>query len=315
MIDRNKLIIIALGMILVFNFLFCSKKEQNIVASVNESQITVSDFRNELGIYHLDKTSTENKSNSVKYFEIKKEILNSMIRDKILVDEAQRTNISVSSDEVAKEIKTIQEDYPGDTFMQYLRERGINYDYWKSKVKNSILIKKLNNLITKETPSLSESEIFEYYNKNNNAFTVPEQVHAYQIVVKTEEEAYKIYNELKSGKKFEDLAKSYSITPEGKLGGDLGFFSRGSMPEAFDDVLFRLGQGKISKVISSEYGYHILKVADKKPSTLKPLQEVRDQIVETLIRMKKDETFSEWFKEKIAKAKIKRNNVLLASIK
>ena len=299
----------------VLSLISCSNKEKNIIAQVNGENITVDDFRFELRIYPIDRSSMESSANSAKYLEIKKELLNSMIRDKILVSEAVEKKITVSDNELNEQLKLIQDDYPGDQFNSYLHEKGIDYNYWKNKMRNSILIKKLTGDVTKGLSSISEVEISDYYAKNQTSFAVPEQVHAYQIVVKTEEEAYKILGELKQGKKFEDLALKYSLTPEGKNGGDMGYFSRGSMPNAFENALFKLGEGRISKVVASEYGYHIFKVADKKTSRISPLQEVRDKIVADLLRDKKDRAFTEWFKDKIAKAKIKRNNTLLVTIK
>jgi peptidyl-prolyl cis-trans isomerase C len=293
----------------------CSQKEKTIVAVVNGTNIKIEEFKNEMATYRLGKTSLESPQGALKYLEIKKAVLDSMIRERLLLDEADKSDIAVNEEEVSNKISSFKSDYPGDTLRQYLTQNGINYNYWKEKLKRSLIVSKLTESVTKDVTSINETDITDYYAKHTEGFSVPEQIHAFQIVVKTEEEAYKILDQIRQGKSFEELAKTFSITPEGKDGGNLGYFSKGSMPPAFDNVLFTMPQGKISKVVSSEYGYHIFKVADKKPAYTKELKDVRDSIISLLKREKKDDIFAEWFKGKIAKAKIIRNNSLLANLK
>jgi len=312
---RKAYVLFLFSLILLSLLTNCSDKNSKTVAVVNGKKITTDDFRNELALRRLERTSIESAGSAQKFFEAKKDLLNEIIRERILLEEAKKLKINITTDELNTELANITGDYPGDTFKQFLREKGINYNYWLEKTKNSIVIRKLTASITKDITGVSEVEISEFYGKDQSKFTVPEEIHAFQIVVKTEEEAYKILNELRQGKKFEDLAKASSITPEGQSGGEMGYFSRGSMPSAFDNELFKLGQGRISKVVASEYGYHIFKVTDKRGSRIKSLAEARDEIVSEIIKSKKDSAFAEWFKDKIAKAKIERNNVLLTNIK
>jgi len=306
---------VILFIIALISLNYCSSGGKNTVATVGKSLITVDDFRSELGIYRMNRQSRNIAPNNPRFFEIKKDILNSMIRERILLNEVLEKKITVPKNELKDRINLIKGDYKTDTFSKELRQNGINYAYWENKIKNQLSISKLTRSIINKNPEITDEEIGKYYESNKESFNMPEQVRAFQIVVKTEEEAYKIYKELKKGKKFEELAMVHSITPEGVKGGDLGYFSRGSMPKVFDNVLFKLRQGRISKVVASEYGYHILKVTDKKKSSIRPVEEVRNEIIVELKRSKKDMIFSEWFKEKIAKTKIKRNNSLLANIK
>ncbi len=82
---------------------------------------------------------------------------------------------------------------------------------------------------------------------------------ALHILVKTEKEALDILDQLKQGKKFEALAKRYSICPSGKRGGDLGEFHRGDMVKAFDDVVFKRPLLKVHGPIKTRFGYHLIK--------------------------------------------------------
>jgi parvulin-like peptidyl-prolyl isomerase len=88
---------------------------------------------------------------------------------------------------------------------------------------------------------------------------MPSKVHCAHILVKTEKEANAILEQLKKGEKFSNIAKEVSLCPSGKRGGDLGFFSRGKMVKEFEKAAFALQKGKISPVVKTKYGYHIIK--------------------------------------------------------
>jgi peptidyl-prolyl cis-trans isomerase D len=138
----------------------------------------------------------------------------------------------------------------------------------------------------------TEREIQRSYNDNIELYSTPEQVRASQILLKTdakkkEEEvkakAEQVLKEVKAGGDFAALAKKYS-EDEGsaKNGGDVDFFARGRMVPEFDEAAFKLQPGEISDLVKSQYGFHIIKVTDKKAATVRTLDEVRPQIVDQL---------------------------------
>ena len=108
-----------------------------------------------------------------------------------------------------------------------------------------------------------------------------------QILVKTKDEAFSVYKEIRRGLAFEDAAIRYSLSPESKNGGDLGYFSRGMMPKIFDEVCFELNNDEISKPVDSDYGFHIFKLIDKEPAHQRDPEIIRDR-VERLIRQTKE---------------------------
>ena len=89
-------------------------------------------------------------------------------------------------------------------------------------------------------------------------------VKASHILVSSLEEANKVISELKNGKEFGELARKYSSCPSGKQNGDLGFFSKGQMVKEFEDVAFSLEVGAVSGPVKTQFGYHIIKVTEKK---------------------------------------------------
>lgn len=90
------------------------------------------------------------------------------------------------------------------------------------------------------------------------------EVKASHILVKTEDEAKKLYEEIKGGKGFADAAAEVSLCPSGSVGGDLGFFSRGMMVKPFEDAAFELEVGELSQPVQTQFGWHLIQVTDKK---------------------------------------------------
>ena len=90
------------------------------------------------------------------------------------------------------------------------------------------------------------------------------EVRASHILVKTQDEANNILNQIRGGKKFDKMAKKYSDCPSGKRGGDLGYFTRGRMVREFEEAAFSMNVGQISAPIKTQFGYHIIMVTDKR---------------------------------------------------
>ncbi len=90
------------------------------------------------------------------------------------------------------------------------------------------------------------------------------EVKASHILVKTEEEAKKLYDEIKNGKPFAEAASEYSLCPSGYSGGDLGYFGRGMMVKPFEDAAFDMEIGEISQPVQTQFGWHLIQLTDKK---------------------------------------------------
>ena len=143
----------------------------------------------------------------------------------------------------------------------------------------------------RQQATVTGQQIERYYNDNIQQYSTPEQVRASHILLKTEgkddaavkKQAEDLLAQLKKGANFEELAKKNS-QDEGSAvkGGDLDFFGRGTMVPEFDKVAFELPIGQLSDVVKSQFGYHIIKVTDKRPAAQKTLPEVRAQIEDTL---------------------------------
>ncbi|GAA4418997.1 peptidylprolyl isomerase [Acidovorax lacteus] len=124
-----------------------------------------------------------------------------------------------------------------------------------------------------------------YRAEGEKRFAIPDEVRASHILIAkgdgAEQKAKALLQDLKNGKDFEALAKEHSADPgSAAKGGDLGSFSRGRMVKPFEDAAFALQPGQLSEVVESQFGYHIIKVTERKPGGVKPYEEVRDTLYE-----------------------------------
>jgi parvulin-like peptidyl-prolyl isomerase len=143
----------------------------------------------------------------------------------------------------------------------------------------------------------------------------PERVHAQQIVVRTREEAARVRDEVrrKPGS-FADVARRASIGPEGKSGGDLGWFGRGQgMPEVFD-ACFKLPVGGVSEVIPSPYGFHVFKTLEKRAPTRRSLAEARPALQQRLLREKRARAQEQYVAALRSRATIEVHKAVLAAV-
>ncbi|MCB1478275.1 MAG: peptidylprolyl isomerase [Rhodobiaceae bacterium] len=130
----------------------------------------------------------------------------------------------------------------------------------------------------------TEEAIKARYEEAIKDFQPQEEVRARHILVKTEEEAKSIKAEIDGGKSFEDLAKEHSTDGSSQNGGDLGYFTKDMMVAPFGETAFALEVGEVSDPIKTQFGWHIIKLEDKRMSSPPKLEEVRAEVVRNLIQ-------------------------------
>jgi peptidyl-prolyl cis-trans isomerase C len=141
---------------------------------------------------------------------------------------------------------------------------------------------------------ISDDEIKARYEKDIAGFVPPEEVHARHILVKTEDEANAVLKQLADGGNFEAIAKEKSQDPGSKdNGGDLGFFAKGQMVPEFEAEAFALKPGETStKPVKSQFGYHIIKVEERRTQPVPALDQVREQVIQMVQRDKYQDTLA-----------------------
>ncbi len=281
----------------------------HIAAEVNGEKITVEEFDREVKELVIEQ-SKEGKPSGFK--ELKKVYLDQMVERKILVQEARRSGIKISQEELDQTISEIKKDYPGEGFGEKLGLKGIRLEEWKAGLEEKLLAEKMIRNAQRFRGEIEEKEALEYYETHRSIFQIPRKVRVRQIVVADGEEAIQILKRLKRGESFEKLAMAKSLGPEKVRGGDLGFFSQGERPSEFDHV-FSMEVGTISEVIKSPYGYHIFKLEERAEPREITFEEARPELIKELKKKKGEEEYQQWFKGLKEKARIKINRKWLKS--
>jgi len=181
----------------------------------------------------------------------------------------------------------------------------------RSDIADQIRSDRLTQKITSEIPEIKDKAIRQYYDKNIERFTIPETVHAAHIVKhpspettpeQLKEQIDAVYQQLKDGAEFEDLAREHSDCPD--QAGDQGFFARGKMVPRFEDVSFSLEPGTYSEPFLTEFGWHIVKVYEKRPSAPCPIEHVREMIARDLQQQAREKAIEKFLDTHKAQATI-----------
>lgn len=149
----------------------------------------------------------------------------------------------------------------------------------------------MEELLQKEAKAaVTEDKLRKLYDETAKNLKPEEEVRARHILVKTEDEAKKVEERLAKGEDFAKIAGEVSTDPgSGKQGGDLGFFGRNQMVPAFEEAAFKLEPGKVSEPVKSQFGYHIIKVEEKRTRPVPPFDQVRPQIENYVVRASQQE--------------------------
>lgn len=281
---------------------------EHVIAQVNEELITIEEFTREF----KDVVLESEKHEKATLGDLKKAYLDQMIERKLLAQEARRSGIKISVEELNQAISEIKKDYPLNAFGERLGLKGMSLEEWKVCLEEKLLAEKMIRNHFDYQGEIGEDEVRRYYETHRSLFQIPQRVRARQIVVADGEEAIQILKRLKKGESFEKLAKEKSLGPERVRGGDLGYFSQGERPSEFDP-LFSMEVGAISEVIKSPYGYHIFKLEEKSEPREISFEEAKATIFKELRKQKGQEEFQKWFKELKGRAKLKINKKWLRS--
>jgi peptidyl-prolyl cis-trans isomerase C len=284
--------------------------DANTVATVNGEVVARADFERELA----NEVAPELTPQEVEPF--KRALLDTRVKQLLLLQAAKQSNVTVSAAEVDRGVLRLSSDYPEGNLSEALSQGQKSMAELKAETATRLTIEKLYAEHVYPRVAVTEEELRAYYAAHEAEFNEPEQVRAAQLVVKGVDEARRLQKELKgNGKKFAELARRYSLSPDAKVGGDLGFFARGQMPPEFEEVAFRLRVGEVSDVVSTDYGYHLFRVLERRPARKRDLADVRPQVEARLLEEKRLAAQEEYVKGLRARAQVWVNEPVLQGLK
>ncbi len=295
------------------------KSEGETVITVDGSEITTVDVAQEASrlTRNLAQRLAPEQIEQMKE-QLGQQARENLIHKILLAKAAEEEKIRVEDSELRERIAVFQSSLP-DTgaYTQYLKGLGMTDEEFRNEVREEIRIEKLLDRRTENIASADEAAVQGFYEANPGFFNQDEQVRASHILILFEQndtEASKkekrarierIRGELAAGADFAALAREHSGCPSAGSGGDLGWFERGRMVKAFEDAAFALEAGKTSGIVETEFGYHIIKLTDRKAAGTVPLEDVRDQIAVEVTREAHREAIQNYLRALREKADIR----------
>lgn len=269
------------------------------VATVNGSVITRKVFDREIKLYE-DRAAREGKQLSGEQLSAAKSaVLDRLVESELLYQESRKKNVRVEAQSIEDRLKEIKQRFPSEAeFKNALERMNITETEIKSQIEKGIAINSLVETQVTDKIVISEKESKDFYDSNPQFFKQGEQVKASHILIKVAPDANEsqkaearkkietIQKKLNSGEDFGAMAREFSEGPSRERSGDLGYFGRGQMVKSFDAVAFELKPGQVSEIVETQFGYHLIKVYEKKPAKTMAYSEVKEQINQHLKQQK-----------------------------
>ena len=255
---RKILFLLIPALILGLVHIGCARKESpddKILAKVSNRTITVRDFKSRAAKMPSYYQNIIEKN--------KKGYLDDVILEMLLYEEAIRNGVDKD-----KEVKDI---------LEAARKKIIVAKFIKNEVEDKIRV--------------ADSETKQFYEYHKDDFKSPEMWRASHILVSTEKEAMDMQDVLTKGANFEELAKAHSIDATASRGGDVGYFRAGQLVPDFEKACLKLNVGQVSDIVHTQFGYHIIKLMDKKEPAIERYEKVKSVIEGELRKRKRSELF------------------------
>ncbi|MBA7602309.1 Chaperone SurA [subsurface metagenome] len=299
-----------------------------VAVTVNGFDITEEDVEEKIKP-RLERMAARNKQLPPAFIEqlrtrMRKEALERMIVERLIDEQVKAARIVVTAEDVNDLIKAMaaSQKMSVDDMKALIEASGQSFEQWKQQMQfeKGIAYQKLFESKFDDKVNITEEDARKYYSENQQQFEIPEQVRASHILIKPDTsdpnvepalakaaakaKAEELLKQIKDGDDFAELALANSGCPSSARGGDLGFFSRGRMVPAFDKAAFALEVGQVSDIVETQFGYHIIKVTDRKDASTTMFEQAKDDILKLLTQTRQAELAEEYIESLKAQANI-----------
>lgn len=283
------------------------KLSADTLAVVNGRTISKDDLSTRLKIFELFFKQPMDAQES------KKQVLDQMVRDRLVRDAAGQANVTVTDEQVENEMSrffgALDRQYvTRDEVNKQLEKLGLTNDQIAAFLKEFLIGQRMVEAKKGEVKT-TEEELHAYYDeKKETLYNYKEDVtRAAHVLVPLDQEAKakEIAAKAKAGGDFAELARLYSVDPaSAALGGDLGYFTRDGMVKEFADAAYGIDPGRTSDPVQTQFGWHIILVLDKQGPGLLPFEKAHDDVMNRVLVDKQERVYEQWLSDLEKGAKI-----------
>ena len=264
-----------------------------VVAIVNEEVITLSEVDRMIIPFLKEAVRAEDRLERKEQLNrIRRQALDTLIEEKLMDYEIKKAGIKVTPreveaivDDIKKQNKATQEDLERALVIE-----GITFEQYKTQIEKRILRTKLVQWSVKVEPKASEKQLRDFYEQNAERYKTPETFRPAHIlfgipkeappekVQETRKKCQEVLDRIRKGEDFGEMALLYSQDPSAKDRGDLGYFKKGELLPTFEKELNRLRVGEVGGIIRTEFGFHLIKLLDRRGGTPMPFEEAKARV-------------------------------------
>lgn len=241
-------------------------------------------------------------------------LLAQLVDHYLVLEYGRQEKIEVSDWELDNAVREIQKDYDEKDFQETLLRGFVDFEEWKQALREQLLLKKIVNRAAEEMEPVPFQDLKAYYDSHQEEFRRTAAVRFRQIVTSTKEEAGKALKRLNEGEDMGAIIGGY-VSGRGKeYGGEVDWVSKGDLDESLEKVIFSLPVGKISSMVETPYGFHVLEVLDRRAEGVRSFPEAMGEIESKLHREKQEAFITQWLESLRAVIPVKVNREKLKEL-
>ena len=263
-----------------------------VVAIVNQEMITLSEVEKWVNPLTEEITAEDRLERREQLREVYRNVLEKLIEEKLIDQEVKKSGIKVSSKEIEATLEEVKRRNAAtqEDFERALAAEGMTLETYKKQIEKGLQRKKLINWSVKVETKVGEKELRDFYEKNKDRYRPNESYrpsHILFVIPKgaTPEEirgirkkCQTVLEKIKAGADFGEMALTFSEDSSNKDRGDLGYFKKGELLPAFEKEALRLKIGEVSGIVRTEFGFHIIKLLDRKGLEPLPFEQVKERV-------------------------------------
>lgn len=303
MLNRaNRSFIVAV--LLLFIFVVAAGSQalaaaDGIAAKVNGAAIHDRDLQGELNGALQEVLASGVTPTEEQLAQFRTETLERLIKIELLFQKSEKAGVKVDPKMIDSQLQTLKARFPGeDQYKEFLKGLGLSEDEVKGQFRKNFTVQQYIKEQFADKAKITDMEIREFYDSNQDKFLQPDSVKASHILMlvkedETKEEKEKkraklqqVRKEILEGADFSEMAKRFSECPSNTKGGDLGFFSRGQMVQPFEEAAFKMMPGDMSDIVETKFGFHLIKLVEKKAESKVSYDEAKGEISNYLTQVK-----------------------------